>query len=367
MLASCLKNKRVCIIDANNDIGAKIKVSGGGKCNITNKNVSFKNYLGDENFLKPILQTLSPQEFLKFCKDNGLFPSFNEKIVKGTYFCQSSKDVLSMFKKLTTNTKYFLNTIVKDVSREENYFVIKTNKQPIEAKKVVIASGGISFPVLNASSIAYDIAKKFNHTITTTNPALVGFTVQKEQFWFKKLSGISAFVKTSVEGKSFEGNILFAHKGCSGPVILNSSLYWKKGKMSIDFLPNHDINKLLNSNKKISTALPLSKRFIQEFLSSIELENKAVSSLKNEEIEQLKKLKNYEFAPAGNFGFTKAEVTKGGISTSEIDEYTMQSKLQKDLFFLGECLDVTGELGGYNFHFAWASAKVCSKFLNMND
>lgn len=365
MLASHLKNHKVCLIDSNDKIGAKIKISGGGKCNITNKVVSSKNYLGDASFVQSILDQLTPKAFLHFCKNNNLEVHFNEKLVKGTYFCTTSNDVISMFKRLTGHCKYYMNSKVLDVEFREHY-TIKTKSRNIQAKKLVIASGGLSFTSLGASSIAFDIAKKFGHSINVLNPALVGFTVQKEQFWFKNLSGISCHVKATVENRSFEGNILFAHKGCSGPVILNSSLYWKKGKMSLDFLPNKNIEYYLKGNKKISSALPFAKRFTQEFLASIEVEDKAVSGLSEDEKEKLQQLKNYEFSPAGNFGFTKAEVTKGGINTTQVNHQSMQSNLQKDLYFIGECLDVTGELGGFNFQFAWASSFVCAKHLNSN-
>ena len=152
--------------------------------------------------------------------------------------------------------------------------------------------------------------------------------------------------------------IYFTHKGISGPVVLTGSLYWKKGKISLDFLPNNDLKKLLDKKvkKQISSQISLPKRFIAEFLDSIHVDDKPIYKLKKDEIEKLEVLKNYEFAPAGNFGFTKAEVTKGGINTDEIDALTFESKLQKDLYFIGEVLDVTGELGGYNFQWAFSSA-----------
>lgn len=364
MLASKLKNRNICLIESNNEIGAKIKVSGGAKCNITNKFVSCDNYLGENDFLDPILNSLSSKELLRFCNNNGLETIFNEKIVKGTYFCKSSKDVLTMFRKLTNDLKFYMDTKVLEVKFDKT-FSIKTTNKTIEAKKIVIASGGLSFSHLGASSISYDIAKEFSHTIKPTNPALVGLTVQKDQFWFKKLSGVSLNIKIKVEHKIFEGGFLFAHKGVTGPVILNSSLYWKKGKMSIDFLPNKDLKSFYKSNKKISSILPLPKRFIQEFLTAISLEDKNISSLNKEEIIKLELLKNYEFAPAGNFGYSKAEVTKGGICTDEINAYTMESLKQEGLYFLGEALDVTGELGGYNFQFAFACADICAKELNL--
>jgi predicted Rossmann fold flavoprotein len=359
MLASQIKDKKVCIIESNSKIGEKIRVSGGAKCNITNEKVSYQNYLGDKEFIKNILWKYSNKELISFLNHNDVYPKVNPKIIKGTYFCNSSKEVISMFEKLTTHTKKYMNTKVLDVDFNK-HFKIKTNKQVIESKKLVIASGGLSFESLGASSIAYDIAQKFGHTITKTKPALVGFTVQKDQFWFKNLSGISTMVEARVGDKSFYGSLLFAHKGCSGPVILNSSLYWQKGKMSLDFLPNEEIESFFKGNKKVSSVFPLPKRFMSEFLNSISLENKPVSSLSKEEKDKLKILKNYEFSPAGTFGYTKAEVTSGGISSSEIESSNLESKKQKDLYFLGECLDITGELGGYNFQFAFSSAIKCS-------
>ncbi|MDX3960544.1 aminoacetone oxidase family FAD-binding enzyme [Aliarcobacter skirrowii] len=357
------KFKNICLIDSNDKIGQKIKVSGGAKCNITNEFVSENNYLGDRDFAKDILKRFSKDDLLRFLNKNQLFPKINPKIVKGTYFCNSSQDVIDMFNLLTTHIKKFLSTNVLDISYN-NFFTITTSKGIIEAKKVVVASGGLSYASLGASTIAFDIAKKFDHTIVDLNPALVGFTVQKEQFWFKDLSGLSIFVNIFVEDKKIEGNLLFAHKGFSGPAVLSSSLYWKKGKIAIDFLPNINIEKLLVGNKNISTALPLPKRFTQEFLKSINLDDKPCSKLDKEEFESLKILKKYSFAPAGNFGYTKAEVTKGGICTDEIDHKTFESLKQKDLYFIGECLDLTGELGGFNFQIVFSQAYLCAKEQN---
>jgi len=362
MFASQIKNKKICIIESNSKIGEKIKVSGGAKCNITNENVSVKNYLGDEEFTRKSLDAFSNKDLLRFLNTNDVYPKVNPKIVKGTYFCNSSSEVISMFDKLTTHTQKIMNTKVLDVNYDK-HFKIKTNKQIIETKKVIVASGGLSFESLGASSIAFDIAQKFGHTIEKTKPALVGFTVQKDQFWFKNLSGLSCMVQTKVGNKTFDGSFLFAHKGCSGPVILNSSLYWQKGKMSIDFLPNKKLGNFLKGNKKISTAFPLPKRFMIEFLNSISLEDKPVSSLSEEEKDKLRILKNYEFAPAGTFGYSKAEVTSGGIKVDEIDSNSFESKKQKDLYFIGECLDITGELGGYNFQLYFAQGFKCAKAL----
>ena len=365
MFASLVKNRKICIIDSNPKIGAKIKVSGGGKCNITNKYLSSDNYLGDKEFIKAIFEKFDNDDLLEFLAKNGVNPTVQNKVAKGQYFCKSSNDVINMFERLATHTKFFLNRTVSDVEYKKHY-IIQTSKGIIEAKKLVVASGGLSFSILRSSDIGHKIAQKFGHTINTLNPALVGFTVQKEQFWFKELSGLSLPVSIKANNKDCDGDILFAYKGCSGPAVLNASLYWQKGKMNCDFLPTLKLEKFLKGNKLISSALPVPKRFIKKFLESIGLDDKSVSRLTSQERQKLQQLKNYEFSPAGNFGYTKAEVTKGGVSLNEINSLNMESKLQKDLYFLGEVLDVTGELGGYNFQWAFSSAYVCAKFLLQN-
>ncbi len=322
MAASQIKDRTVCIIDSNDKIGAKIKISGGGKCNITNKFMGTHKFLGDSKFIKPYLERFNEKDLLHFLHTNGVFPKLNPKIVKGTYFCNSSRDVIEMFKKVTSHCTFRLGTKVLDVEYDKDYYKIKTNKDTIMAKKLIVASGGLSYASIGGSNIGYKIAEKFGHTINRLDPALVGFTVQKDQFWFKELSGLSLDVKITVLDKIIEGKMLFTHKGCSGPAILTASLYWKKGNISIDFLPYKD------------SYLP--KRFKQQ--------------IKGLDID----LHNYSISPAGNFGYTKAEVTKGGISTDEVKS-TFESKLQKDLYFIGEVLDVTGELGGYNFQWAFSS------------
>jgi predicted Rossmann fold flavoprotein len=367
MFASLLdkkKYKNICIIEKNSKIGAKIKVSGGAKCNITNSFIESSRYLGDENFIKEILRKFSKDDLLKFLNSNNIYPKLKENLVKGAYFCNSSQDVIDMFSLLTSHVKKFFEHEVLALEAKKDSFLILTNKDKIETKRVVVASGGLSFASLGASSIAFDIANKFNHQVNRLNPALVGFTVQKEQFWFKELSGISLFVNIFVGDKKIEGGLLFAHKGFSGPAVLSSSLYWEKSKITIDFLPNQNLEKLLKTQKHISSALNLPKNFIKEFLKSIELEDKSCQKLSNLEVEKLSLIKNYSFAPAGNFGYTKAEVTKGGVDTNEINRSSFESLKQKNLYFIGECLDITGELGGFNFQMVFAQAFICAKSLN---
>lgn len=356
MAASHLQGKDVALIDANSKVGAKVLISGGGKCNLTNRFASAKNYLGDTAFIQPILDAFDANAMLSFVKKHHLAL---EERNHGQIFCaRSAKELLAIFSQKSDFCTFYLNTKVLHV-RKENGFIVHTDKGTIRANKVVVASGGLSYASIGASDIGYTIAKHFGHTIQTPVPALVGLTLQKEQFWMKDLSGIAFNVRLSVENKTFEENLLFAHKGISGPAVLSGSLYWKKGNITIDFLPHISTMSALyktHANKQITTALNVPKRFTKAFLDAYDIEDKPLSKLSASEKEKIASLKAYTFAPAGNFGLSKAEVTKGGVCTDEIDPATMQSRYCDRLYFIGEVLDVTGELGGFNFQWAFASA-----------
>ncbi len=366
MAASFLKDKAIAIIEASPKIAPKIKISGGGKCNFTNKIVSENNYLGDKELIKKTFEKFDEKDLLKFFKEQNLEFELKED---GKYFCKNrSDDIISIFAKLTKHCKFFLEHCVKKVEFKDE-FVIKTEKEEIRAKKLVISSGGLSYKSLGASDIGFQIAKDFNHNIINPTPALVGFTLQKDQFWMKNLSGISIPVSLHVKNKKFSNNLLFAHKGISGPAVLSGSLYWDNGLILVDFLPNYNIVKLLSkkSKKQISSLLPIPKRFTKEYLKSIELDDISTDKLKNDDILKIAKLNNYEFSPAGNFGYTKAEVTRGGVDTDEINHLSFESIIKKDLYFIGEVLNVTGELGGYNFQWAFSSGRILAKYILSKD
>lgn len=358
MAASQLRGRDVALIDVNVKVGAKILISGGGKCNLTNRFASSQNYAGDSRFIEKALCYFSPSEMIGFAKEHRLLL---EERNYGQLFCaNSAKELVSIFSRLTSFCTFYLSTKVLHVTKKE-HFVIQTDRGEIGAKKLVVASGGLSYASIGASGIGYEIAKYFGHTIITPTPALVGWTLQKEQFWMKELSGIAFPVSIEVEGKTFHENLLFAHKGISGPSVLSASLYWKKGTITIDFLPHiSDFNRLFNqhTHKQISTALGLPKRFTKAFLEANGLEDKVLSKLTLEEKQVLLTLKSYTFSPAGNFGYTKAEATRGGVCTDEINPQSFESLICKELYFIGEVLDVTGELGGFNFQWAFASG-VC--------
>jgi len=361
MAASHLEGHDVALVDANPKIGAKLLISGGGKCNLTNRFTTAENYLGNETFIKPVLSAFDASSTLSFVKKYQLRL---EERAHGQIFCaNSAKELVSIFGRLTAYCTFYLSTKVTHVEKKE-HFVVHTDKGDIYTKKLVVASGGLSYASIGASDIGYKVAEHFGHTLVTPAPALVGLTLQKEQFWMKELSGIALPVTIYVEEKSFSENLLFAHKGISGPSVLSASLYWKKGNITIDFLPHIQSMDTLfkqQSKKQIITALGLPRRLIKAFLDAVGMEDKLLSKLNAHEREILYSLKSYTFAPAGNFGYTKAEVTRGGVCTDEIDPLSFESKLCKDLYFIGEVLDVTGELGGFNFQWAFASASLLTK------
>jgi len=362
MLASFLPSKSAIVIESNPKVAAKLLVSGGGRCNVTNEVVSSTNYLGDKDFISNVISQFDQNALLSWCEARGL-SLISQK--NHQYFCpNSAKEIVSILSKECSKQTVLLNEKVLDINHSHDGFVVQTNKQKIKTMSVVIASGGLSYPILGVSDIGYKLAQNVGHGISKLSPALVGFTLQKEQFFMKELSGSSVGnVEIKVGTKSCRGDLLFAHKGISGPSVLNASLYWEKGSISIDFLPDFRWKSLSGSKKNISTLLPLPKRVIKSLLENLNIPDKTFDGLTKDERDRLFGLQNYSFAPAGTFGYGKAEVTKGGIVTREIDPLTMMSKFEDNLYFIGEVLDVTGELGGYNLQWAFSSAFICAKAL----
>ena len=359
MLASLLPKNTVTIIESNAKLGAKIHISGGGKCNITNTQMGSEYFLAEDSFVASSLKSFSQKSLLTWLERQKLFPVIRKDT---QYFCErSASQLVDVFTKEVKKQQVLLNEKVLEVSKRDAHFTVITNKRSYRAKYVVIASGGLSFPKLGASSIGYEIAESFGHSLIKTAPALVGFTVQKEQFFFKELSGASCDVEITVKHKVCEGALLFTHKGLSGPAVLDASLYWEKGQMEIDFLPGFLWQGLKGSKKRISSLLPLPKRITKAFLVQLALLDKAFVELSKEELTKLQTLHCYSFAPAGTFGYSKAEVTKGGVCTDEVEAETLMSQKVQGLYFVGEVLDVTGRLGGYNFQWAFSSAYSCAK------
>ena len=364
MLSSqlCRKGfKNIALIDHNPKVGMKIKISGGGKCNVTNADVSKENYLGESDFVSTVLQAYTPEQLLEYLKKREVIPKIRSL---GQYFCTKDADeVINALKHDAKCASFLLSHKIIDIDKKDEYFVV-TDKGRIRAKHLVIATGSPAYPQVGGSDIGLKLAQKLGHSVKSFAPVLVGWTVQKEQFWMKELSGISTRVSIDVGHKKLFGELLFAHKGVSGPAVLSASLYWKKGSVKIDFLPDISLKEALRDRKKqVSTQMNLPKRLSKLLLESIGVEDKSVQGLSAQEWKKLEQLKAYEMSPAGNFGLKKAEACRGGVVTDEIDAETMQSKLQEGLYFMGEVVDVTGELGGYNFQWAFSSAVVCAKAL----
>ncbi len=350
-LASMLQDLDLLIIEHNRSPGAKIAISGGGRANVTNKHLSSDNYhTSDPLFVKKVLDRFDNEDLLEWMKRRGC-----EAIERkpNQFFCpNSARELIDLLRPKGT-----LKLGCEIEGLEDG--LLRSSCGTFRGRTVVVATGGLSYKRLGASGIGYEIAKDHGHEVTFLRPALVGLTVQKEQFWFKELSGISLRARVNVGERSFEENILFAHKGISGPAILNASLYWERGEIEIVFLKNV-ARYLRYPKRKISSQLPLPKRFIKKFLESIGVVDQPLERLTKEQRNRLRLLEGYRFAPAGTFGFERAEVTKGGISLDGIGEY-MQSLEHPWLFFVGEVLDVTGELGGYNFQWAFSSAYVAAQ------
>jgi len=358
--ANLSKKVSLAILESNDKVVKKLKISGGGKCNITNANVSFSNFNGDKDFVKTILKKFSKHSLLRFLDRNHIELELRKDRY---YFCKnSSDDIINVLLENSKHADIYTNTKVLKVEKDSENFEIYTDKTIYKAKKVVVATGGKSFSHIGGSDIGLEIAKSFNIGVREFEPALVGLTLQKDQFWMKKLSGLSCKVKIKVGDKEIEEEMLFAHKGISGPAVLSASLYWKSGDIDIDFLPSENILDLSSGGKKkLSSIIPLPSRLSTALLLNIGVEDKECYKLTKDDRLKLKCIHNYSFAPAGNFGFSKAEVSRGGVLVDELYVKTMESKKVKDLYFIGEVVDVTGELGGYNFQWVFSSAYVCAK------
>ncbi|WP_457745347.1 NAD(P)/FAD-dependent oxidoreductase [Sulfurimonas sp.] len=357
------RKKSVALIEGNIKAAKKLKISGGGKCNITNISVMPENFEGNSALISTVFKKFNKENLLDFLDRN----SVELELRKGQYFfCKSSSD--DIIKVLEHNAKHvqmILGETIQKVTKEKETFFVQTSRATYSAKKVIVATGGKSFTTLGASDIGLAIAKDFKIGVKDFEPALVGLTLQKEQFWMKELSGLSCYVHIEVGERTLKEEMLFAHKGISGPAVLSASLHWRRGEIQINFLPKADVIKLVSAgtNKLVSSVIPLPKRLSKALLKAIDFQDKECRKVNTQDIQKLLNLQAYSFAPAGNFGFTKAEVSRGGVLADELDFTSLESKKVKGLYFVGEVVDITGELGGYNFQWAFSSAYVCATSL----
>jgi hypothetical protein len=371
--------KRVLLLEKNDRVGAKILISGGGRCNYTNLYASPKQFISEnEHFSKSAFAQWTVDDTVSFFETYGI--TGQEKTL-GQLFPTSNKakDVVKVFTDLCDDMgqEIWCDVTVKNIDQVDDGFntTFERNgrEQQIIAPKVVIASGGLPIAKIGATDFGLRTARKFGLKLTETAPALVPLTITgKDQPWYEQLSGNSIFCRVWNDHISFEENILFTHWGLSGPAILQISSYWRPGEfIYIDLLPNQNITGLIererqsNGKKQLITLLAgLYTRKFAEALSGRLPVDKNLASLSKADIENINNLiHQFKVKPAGDKGYDKAEVMRGGVSTDELSSKTLEAKKVSGLYFGGECVDVTGWLGGYNFQWAWASGFVIAQSL----
>ena len=373
------RGRKVLVMEKANKVGKKILMSGGGKCNFTNLYVEPENYVThNPHFVISALSRYTNWDFIGMVCEYGI--EYEERKHGQLFTLNGAKEILAMLlaeceKAGSVDIK--TSCEVKAVTALDlQGFQVATNIGHFQAESVVIASGGLSIPTLGGSAIGYEIAKQYGHHIFPTRAGLVPFTFSDG---FKevttRLSGNSVEATLSNDLNSFTEALLFTHRGLSGPSSLQLSNYWDVGQsFKIDFLPSVDLKDFL-INKKKSQPKVLLRTLLTELLPKsvvLELQNliwldqadTAIGNISDEKLELIaSRLNGFDVKPSGTEGYRTAEVTLGGVDTTEVSSKTMESKKQKGLFFVGEILDVSGHLGGYNFQWAWASAHAASQFV----
>jgi len=363
------KGKRVLVVEHTNKIGEKIRISGGGRCNFTNLYTSNHNFISQNpHFVKSALSQYTQHDFISLVESYKI--AYHEKTL-GQLFCDgSSSQIINMFIDLCAKYQVDikLSCNVKDVFKND-YFKIESDQGDFIGDTLVIATGGLSIPKIGASDFGYRVAKKFGLNIVLTKPALVPLIVPDEQKkLFNELRGISNHSIVTYKDTSFMENILFTHKGLSGPAILQISSYLNKfddEKISINLLPNLNLENMFAADKNNKQTLAnylkvyLTNRLVDNFSLGNSDFNRTITDLTKEKLSYIAKfIHNFQVPISDSEGYLKAEVTSGGVDTRELSSKTMESIKVPGLFFVGEVVDVTGWLGGYNFQWAWSSGFV---------
>ncbi|MGE6219388.1 NAD(P)/FAD-dependent oxidoreductase [Nubsella zeaxanthinifaciens] len=370
--------KRVVLLEKNDKPGAKILISGGGRCNYTNLGATDEQFISSNpHFIKSAFKQWTVADSINFFETYGIYGA--EKTL-GQLFPdgKNAKDVVNVFTSLCEemDQQIICGAEVLSVEKGAIYEVIyraNGKQKTLRAPKLVIATGGLPIPKMGATDFALKFAKQHGLNIVATAPALVPLTITgKDEAWFAQLSGNSVFCRVTNDKASFEENILFTHWGLSGPAILQISSYWLRGEnIEIDLLPNANIQEVLvterqrNGGVQLSTLLNrfYTKKFTEALGKFLPL-TKLIADLSKAEMESLTQtIHHFVVKPAGDKGYDKAEVMRGGIDTDELSSKTLESKKLSGCYFGGECVDVTGWLGGYNFQWAWASGFVIAQHI----
>jgi predicted Rossmann fold flavoprotein len=353
----------VVLLEHAERIGKKIAISGGGRCNFTNINTSPDNFISaNPHFCKSALARYTPSDFISLVEKHGIH--YHEKKL-GQLFCdEGSRRIIEMLLHECEAARVAVRCGVAVRKAEKKAeFEVETETGSVVSQSLVVATGGLSIPTLGATDFGYRMARQFGLAIQEPRPALVPFTLSsRTQSELTTLSGISVDALVSCNGQQFRENILVTHRGLSGPAILQISSYWQPGAaIAINLLPEHDAGKLLREqqNREIELANFLSQYLPRRFAHAWCALNAPSQPLKRFTPARLaniaERLNHWEIVPAGTEGYKKAEVTAGGVATGELSSQTMEVKKVPGLYFIGEVVDVTGQLGGYNFQWAWAS------------
>jgi predicted Rossmann fold flavoprotein len=359
------RGRSVLVLERNSEPGAKILISGGGRCNFTNIACAPDRFVSaNPDFARSALSRHTPEDFVALVRQHGI--QFYEKTL-GQLFCEGDGSARKIVRMLLDEcaaggVRVALGQDVAAVTRGET-FRVETNKGAFEGRTLVIASGGLSIPKLGASDLAYRLAKQFGLAATPTRPGLVPLTFSGDDLaWMRSLSGLSTPVTAHADGPAFPEAALFTHRGLSGPAILQASSYWREGEaIVIDWAPDHGADFLIarkRAQPKIQIKTALSEAMPARLAAALAqtLPVGALADLKDQMLREAgARLKAWPILPAGTEGYAKAEVTVGGVATSALSQKTMETRSAPGLFVIGEAVDVTGWLGGYNFQWAWAS------------
>jgi predicted Rossmann fold flavoprotein len=373
-LQAAARGRQVLLLDHANKAGKKILMSGGGRCNFTNMYTEPANFLSQNpHFCKSALARYTQWDFIELVSKHGV-PYHEKKL--GQLFCDNkASDILELLLSECdqAGVTLHLNTAVTQIDKTDSGYQLQTGIGAVSCTSLVIATGGLSIPTLGASGFGYQVAKQFGHTVLPTRAGLVPFTITDQlKELCTELSGTSVDCLVSCNDESFRENILFTHRGLSGPAILQISSYWLPGQaVSINLLPDHDVPTWLaeqqaeRPNSELKTLLgELFTKKMANLLAEHWLVSKPMKQYTPGELAQIaEQLANWQVVPAGTEGYRTAEVTLGGVDTKEVSSKTMESLKSPGLYFVGEVLDVTGHLGGFNFQWAWASAYAAAQFV----
>jgi len=368
------RGRRVTVLERAAKPGRKILISGGGRCNFTNLNASPEHYLSENpRFCVSALQRYTPPEFVETVEAHSI--AYHEKEL-GQLFCdRSSQQIVDMLlaecRDAGADVRVACN--ITSVEARPGGYALATSLGEFACDALVMASGGLSIPAMGATSFSHDVARQFGMRVTDTRAALVPFTFDRPRLdFFSGLSGVAVPCTVSRDGASFTHNLLCTHRGLSGPAMLQISSYWREGQaIEIDLLPGVDAEAMLREARRtrpraaLATVLAdrLPRRFAQAFGEAF-LPAKPVGQLSRTEMaDSVETIKRWRVVPDGTEGYRTAEVTLGGIDTQELSSKTMESRRAPGLFFIGECVDVTGHLGGYNFQWAWASGYCAGEYV----